>query len=151
MRCIEMMRGAINRRRREVLISGAALIAASTLPPRAWTQEKSKLKITGIRLVKLAPRKPPPSYTPAPGSWSTQGVEVSAPPNIYPEFKPTRSLFAGQNVPGFTVEVTTDKGIIGYGEGGAGGGAIVNGASGAPDDGPRSVRSSSATGTSIGA
>jgi L-rhamnonate dehydratase len=54
-------------------------------------------------------------------------VEVSAPPNIYPEFKPTRSLFAAKNVPGFTVEITTDKGITGYGEGGAGGGPIVMG------------------------
>src|ERR1700733_2524409 len=114
--------------RREFLIHAAALAAgAMTLPPLAWAQEKSKLKISGIRLVKLTPRKAPPSYTPAAGSWSTQGVEVSAPPNIYPEFKPTRSLFAAKNVPSFTVEITTDKGITGYGEGGAGGGAIVMG------------------------
>ena len=115
-------------RRRDLLITGAALAAgAIAVPPLSWAQEKSRLKITGIRLVKLTPRHPPPTYTPAAGSWSTQGVEVSAPPNIYPEFKPTRSLFAAKTGPGFTVEVTTDKGITGYGEGGAGGGAIVMG------------------------
>jgi L-rhamnonate dehydratase len=115
-------------KRREFLTGSAALAAgAIALPPLAWAQEKSRLKITNIRLVKLSPKNPLPRYKPAPGSWSTQGVEVSAPPNIYPEFKPTRSLFDAKNVPGFTVEVTTDKGIVGYGEGGAGGGAIVMG------------------------
>jgi L-rhamnonate dehydratase len=115
--------------KRREFMTGATAFAAGciTLPPLAWAQEKSKLKITGIRLVKLSPRNPPPQYTPAAGSWSTQGVEVSAPPNIYPEFKPTRSLFGARNVPSFAVEVTTDKGITGYGEGGAGGGDIVMG------------------------
>ena len=114
--------------KRRDFLTGAAAVAAGaiSLPPLGWAQEKSKLKITGVRLVKLAPRRPPPSYTPAAGSWSTQGVEVSAPPNIYPEFRPTRSLFAAKNVPGFTVEITTDKGITGYGEGGAGGNATAN-------------------------
>ena len=115
--------------KRRNFLTGAAAVAAGalTLPSLGWAQEKSKLKITGIRLVKLTPKNPPPVYKPAPGSWSTQGVEVSAPPNIYPEFRPTRSLFAAKNVPGFTVEITTDKGITGYGEGGAGGGALVMG------------------------
>ena len=70
--------------KRRDFLTGAAAVAAGelTLPALGWAQEKSKLKITGIRLVKLTPRNPPPTYTPAPGSWSTQGVEVSAPPNI---------------------------------------------------------------------
>ena len=38
-----------------------------------------------------------------------------------------RELFAATNVPSFTVEVTTDKGIKGYGNGGPGGGAVVTG------------------------
>src|ERR1700722_13775337 len=118
---MSILRGAF------LLKVGALATSTFIAAPLAWTQEKSKLKITGIRLVKLTPRKSPPSYTPAAGSWSTQGVEVSAPPNIYPEFKPTRSLFAAKNVPGFAVEVSTDKGIIGYGEGGPGGGAVVMG------------------------
>ena len=103
---------------------GAASVA---LPPLAWAAEKSRLKITGIRIVKTRPKRPYPEFTPAAGSWSTQGVEVANPVSIYPEYKPTRSLFAATNVPGFEVEVTTDKGITGYGRGGAGGGAIVMG------------------------
>jgi L-rhamnonate dehydratase len=114
---------------RRDFLTGAAAVAAGalTLPSLGWAQEKSKLKITGVRLVRVAPKNPPPAYTPTAGSWSTQGVEVSAPPNIYPEFRATRSLFAARNVPSFTVEITTDKGIVGYGNGGAGGGAIVMG------------------------
>ena len=114
--------------RRELISSVAALAAVGvTLPELAFAQEKSRLKITGIRLVRTRPKRPYPEYTPAEGSWSTQNVEVANPVSIYPEYKPTRSLFAATDVPGFTVEVTTDKGITGYGRGGAGGGKIVMG------------------------
>jgi len=66
-------------KRREFL-NGAAAMAAGVLalPPLARAQEKSKLKITGIRLVTLAPRR--------------------RPPNIYPEFKPTRKPGWGRDV-----------------------------------------------------
>ena len=103
------------------------LTAGVTLPSLAWAQEKSKLKITDIKIVRTRPKKAYPAYTPSAGSWSTQGVEVANPVSIYPEYKPTRSLFAATNVPSFTVEVTTDKGIKGYGNGGPGGGNIVTG------------------------
>ncbi|MBL8215880.1 MAG: hypothetical protein JNK87_34480 [Bryobacterales bacterium] len=105
----------------------AAASTAISLPQFAFAQEKSKLKITGIRLVQTRPIKPPPKFTPSPGSWSTQGVEVANPVSIYPEYKATRSLFAADNVPSFTVEITTDKGIKGYGNGGPGGGNVVVG------------------------
>ena len=72
----------------------------ATLP---WAQEKSKLTITAIRLVKTKPKRPYPNYKPGPNSWSTQGVEVSAPLNICPEFKPSRSLFEAKGVDSFTV------------------------------------------------
>jgi L-rhamnonate dehydratase len=111
--------------RRDFFGLGAA--AAVTLPPLAWAQEQSKLKITDIKIVQTRPRKPYPKYTPSAGSWSTQGVEVANPVSIYPEFKPRRELFAATNVPSFTVEVSTDKGIKGYGNGGPGGGQIVTG------------------------
>ncbi|HEU0123364.1 MAG TPA: enolase C-terminal domain-like protein [Bryobacteraceae bacterium] len=104
-----------------------SLAAAPALPALAWAQEKSKLKITDIKIVKTRPRKPYPTYKPADGAWSTQFVEVANPVSIYPEFKPRRELFGATNVPSFTVEVTTDKGIKGYGNGGPGGGAIVTG------------------------
>lgn len=105
----------------------AAASTAVSLPQFAFAQEKSKLKITGIRLVQTRLRKPLPKYTPSAGSWSTQGVEVANPVSIYPEYKATRSLFAAENVPSFTVEITTDKGIKGYGNGGPGGGNVVVG------------------------
>jgi len=104
-----------------------SLAAAPALPALAWAQEKSKLKITDIKIVGTRPRKPYPTYKPADGAWSTQFVEVANPMSIYPEFKPRRDLFAATNVPSFTVEVTTDKGIKGYGNGGPGGGQIVTG------------------------
>jgi len=104
-----------------------SLAAAPALPALAWAQEKSKLKITDIKIVRTRPRKPYPTYKPADGAWSTQFVEVANPVSIYPEFKPRRELFGATNVPSFTVEVTTDKGIKGYGNGGPGGGQIVTG------------------------
>lgn len=104
-----------------------SLAAAPALPALAWAQEKSKLKITDIKIVKTRPKKPYPPYTPAAGAWSTQGVEVANPVSIYPEYKPRRELFGATNVPSFTVEITTDKGIKGYGNGGPGGGQVVTG------------------------
>ena len=55
--------------------------------------EKSGLKIASVRLVQTKPRRPVPSYQPAPGSWSTGGVEVANPMSIYAEYKARRSLF----------------------------------------------------------
>ncbi len=103
------------------------LLKLAALPALGWAQEKSKLKITGIRLVNAQPRKPYPTFTPAPGAWSTQFVEVANPMSIYPEFKPRRELFFPDTgkIPGFTVEITTDKGVTGYGSGGPGGGPVV--------------------------
>lgn len=96
-------------------------------PSFAFQVEQSKMKITSVRLVKTRPRRPLPSYTPASDAWSAGGVEVASPMSIYPKYKPMRSLFmpdAGR-VPSLTVEVTTDRGVKGYGEGGPGGGTIV--------------------------
>ncbi len=103
------------------------LLKAVALPALGWAQEKSKLKITGIRLVEVKPRKPYPAFTPAAGSWSVDKVEVANPMSIYPEFKARRALFFADpgKVPSFTVEITTDKGITGYGGGGPGGGTVV--------------------------
>jgi L-rhamnonate dehydratase len=111
--------------RRELL----GTLAGAALAPLAWSQEKSKLKITGVRLVRTRPKRPVPSYQPAPGSWSTGGVEVANPMSIYPKYKPMRSLFMADapSLGGFTVEISTDKGIKGYGSGGPAGGPIVEG------------------------
>ena len=90
---------------------------------------KSKMKIASVRLVKTRPKRPLASYKPAADAWSTQGVEVANPMSIYPKYKATRSLFFPDpgKMPGFTVEVATDKGLKGYGSGGTGGGAVVEG------------------------
>lgn len=106
------------------LLAGAAP-AMAQLPDLG----RSRMKITSVRLVNTRPKRPVPTYTPSPGSWSTQAVEVANPMSIYPRYKATRSLFFPDpgKVPGFTVEIATDKGVKGYGSGGSGGGAIVEG------------------------
>ena len=43
-------------------------------PPLPFQNEKSKLKITSVRMVNPRPKRPLPQYTPAAGSWSTGGV-----------------------------------------------------------------------------
>jgi len=101
----------------------AALPAAAQLPDLG----KSKLKITSVKVVKTRPRLPITPFKPAPGAWSTQEVEVANPMSIYPKYKATRSLFNPD--PGklgdFTVEVATDKGVKGYGNGGPAGNFVV--------------------------
>jgi L-rhamnonate dehydratase len=114
-------------RRSLLRLGGLSALSLIRLPPLAFAQEKSKLKITGVRLVKTRPKRPLPPYTPAPGAWSTNGVEVASPMSIYPEYKAKRSLFLPDpdKVPSFTAEISTDKGVKGYGSGGPGGGYVV--------------------------
>jgi L-rhamnonate dehydratase len=117
-------------RRRQFLTGGAVLSATGLAPsavPGPLQGEKSRMKITGVRLVRTSPKRPLPSYTPSPGSWSVGGVEVANPMSIYPEYKARRSLFmpAPGQWEGFTVEIATDKGVKGYGQGGMGGGEVV--------------------------
>ncbi|HEY3441324.1 MAG TPA: enolase C-terminal domain-like protein [Paludibaculum sp.] len=117
--------------RRTFFSTGLAAGAASTAGAAAQTPDlgRSKMKITSVRLVNTRPKRPAPRYTPSPGSWGTQSVEVANPMSIYEKYKATRSLFfpdAGK-VPGFTVEIATDKGVKGYGSGGAAGGVVVEG------------------------
>ncbi len=112
--------------RRTFLAAPAAPLFAQTGAP-PFVGENSKLKIASVRLVRTSPRRPLPPYKPTPGSWSTGGVEVANPMSIYPEYKPTRSLFQPDpgKVPPFVVEIAADKGVKGYGFGGPGGGQIV--------------------------
>jgi L-rhamnonate dehydratase len=94
-------------------------------PPLPFQGEKSKQKITNVRMVSPRPKKPVPSYTPAPGSWSTGGVEVANPMSIYPKYKPMRSLFMADDLGPEAVEITTDKGVKGIGYGGPGAGFVI--------------------------
>ena len=112
----------MNRRR---FLSAAG--AATALPALSFADEKSGLKISGVRLVQTRPKRPLPAYQPSAAAWSTNGVEVASPMSVYPEYKAMRSLFLPDpgKMPGFTVEIATDKGVRGYGSGGPGGGTVV--------------------------
>jgi L-rhamnonate dehydratase len=114
-------------RRQFLSLTGLGIAGPATQIAYPFQIEKSKLKITSVRLVNTRPRHPAPAYTPAPGSWSTGNVEVASPMSIYPEYKAMRSLFLPDSgkLPGFTVEIATDKGVKGYGTGGLGGGQVV--------------------------
>ncbi len=117
-------------KRRDFFTGATAGLAAAAVPsglPAAGGRDE--LKITGVRLVRVRPRRPVPKYEPAPGSWSTGGVEVANPMSIYPEYKAQRSLFMPDpgGISGFWVEISTDKGLKGYGQGGPAGGPMVEG------------------------
>lgn len=111
-------------RRHFLQLAAAAPLAPLALP---FQDEKSKMKIASVRLVRTRPKNPLPAYKPAAGSWSTGGVEVANPMSIYPEYKAMRSLFMPDpgKLEGFWVEIATDKDLKGYGTGGIAGGHIV--------------------------
>ena len=96
--------------------------APAALP---FSEEKSGLKITAIRPVRLIPKKPWPRYQPSTGSWNTNEVEVANPLSIYPKFKPRRSLFFAEDLGPDGVVIETDKGVTGFGYGGPGGAFVV--------------------------
>src|ERR1019366_6271680 len=120
--------GDLMMRRRNFLELGgmAALASAAPLP---FQGENSKLKINSVRLVHTRPKRPGPVCNSPPASWSASGVEVANPMSIYPEYKPTRSLFMPDpgKLDGFTVGISPDKGVKGYGSGGIAGGEVVMG------------------------
>ncbi len=68
-------------------------VSAPLYAQAPFADVKSKLKITGVRVVDTKPRRPVPAYKPSAGSWNTNNVEVANPMSIYPEYKATRSLF----------------------------------------------------------
>ena len=94
-------------------------------PPLPFRDEKSDLKITRIRAVRLVPTQPLPKYEQTPGTWNTTEVEIANPLSIYPKFKPRRSLFYAEDLGPDTVMVETNKGITGFGYGGPGAAFVV--------------------------
>ena len=91
----------------------------------SFLDEKSGLKITGIRAARLVPKRPLPAYKPTPDSWNTSQVEIANPMSIYPRFKPRRSTFFADDLGPTSVIVETDKGITGFGYGGPGASFVV--------------------------
>lgn len=94
--------------------------------------EDAGLKITSVRVVKTRPKNPLPAYTPDPGSYWVNR-EAARPITIYPEYSGRRG--AGSKwmpdpagpMGAIMVEVATDKGLKGYGNGGNGGGPVIEG------------------------
>ncbi|MDX2020434.1 MAG: enolase C-terminal domain-like protein [Deltaproteobacteria bacterium] len=98
-------------------------------PPLPWKDEASGLKIVDVRVVKTKPATPREAYTPpkSPSGLEYQGHGVVGPMSVYEQYRGARSSYY-PNKPGldyFTVEITTDKGIKGYGLGGTGGALVV--------------------------
>jgi L-rhamnonate dehydratase len=114
---------------RRTFLSAAPAATAAPLAAQCPDFGRSKLKITGVKIVKTRSRLYVPTYKPTAGAWSTQGVEVANPMSIYPKYKAQRSLFNPDpgKLEDFTVEISTDKGIKGYGNGGRAGATIVEG------------------------
>jgi L-rhamnonate dehydratase len=121
--------------RRGFLKSSLAALAglaagAGSAPSAPWPVEDG-LAITDVRLVRTRPRNPLPRYEPVPGSyWANR--EAARPITIYPEYTGRRGPGSTwMPEPGaldaFTVEVSTNKGLKGYGRGGHGGGPVVEG------------------------
>jgi L-rhamnonate dehydratase len=91
-----------------------------SLSPLTFRDQESKLRITGVRMVHPRPKKPMPSYEPAPGSWSTGGALVANPMSIYPKYRARRDSFMADDLGPDAVEITANKGIKGIGFGGPG-------------------------------
>ena len=110
---------------------GSGLVTGEAAP-LSFQSEKSGLKITGLRLVEARSRKRLPPYKIAYETWSAPNTAKALPMNKYgpgrqasgETFDPNLPLFPGVGG-AFTVEVTTDKGVTGYGRGGNGGTAHV--------------------------
>ncbi len=109
--------------------SSLALSEASTQAlPVPCLAEKSGLKVTGVRLVELKSKRPLPPYKIAYEQWSAPGTPKALPTNKYgpgsqaagETFDPSRLPYPGVSG-AFSVEITTDKGVTGYGRGGNGG------------------------------
>src|ERR1700750_3252937 len=65
--------GGMMNRRSFVKLAVRTAMSFPTTHPLAFGQEKSKLKITGVRIVTTRPKRPVPEYKPAAGAWSTGG------------------------------------------------------------------------------
>jgi len=111
--------------RREFIMSAASMglvsLADVVLPKMAWADEKSRMKITDVRLIKVKPRYQAPAE--AKGIKTFTG-ETARPMSIYPEYKGSMS-WSPTGINSAYVEITTDKGIKGIGIAGAGGGDVI--------------------------
>lgn len=96
--------------------------------PAPFQTEKSGLKINGVRVVEARSRTTLPQYKIAYERWSSPDAPKALPTNLYTPGRQARGETFNPNLPlfpgvggAFSVEVTTDKGVTGYGRGGHGG------------------------------
>ncbi|MDE0625265.1 MAG: hypothetical protein OXH99_02595 [Bryobacterales bacterium] len=115
---------------RRDLLGFAAIIAGSGNAARAQQQwpVESGLRITDVQVVRTRPRNPLPSYEPTPGSyWTTR--EAARPIEIHPEYTgkrgPGSKWMPDRSLGSVTVEVSTNKGLKGYGRAGSAAGPFV--------------------------
>ncbi len=101
--------------------------------PLPWPQNDGDLRITSVRLVKVRPKRPVPTYTPDPNSWTArlrrETEEIASPMSIYPKYKPSRSLFGpdDERLGRVWVEIGTNQGVSGLAPGGPGAGPFIGG------------------------
>ncbi len=116
--------------RRGFLGLGAALVSSSkeALAQQPWPAE-SGLEITDVRVVRTRPTNPLPSYEPTPGSyWVTR--EAARPIEIHREYTgkrgPGSKWMPDSSLGSVIVEVSTNKGLKGYGRAGSAAGPFVD-------------------------
>ena len=97
----------------------AGFAASHTAEAAPWPVDDD-LKITDVRVVQTRPKNPFPRYEPTPGSyWTTR--EAARPIEMHPEYTGKRGLgskwMPERSLGGVTVEISTNKGLKGYGRG----------------------------------
>ncbi len=115
--------------RRALLLSGigAGVARLGGAAPAPWPVEPG-LEITDVRVVRTRPRRPLPEYAPAPGSyWATR--EAARPIELHREYTgkrgPESKWMPDPGLGGVTVEISTNKGLKGYGRGGSAAGPFI--------------------------
>ena len=115
--------------RRDILGFAAVLAgsAAAASAQQQWPVE-TDLEITDVRVVRTRPKNPLPTYEPTPGSyWATR--EAARPIEVHPEYTgkrgPGSKWMPDRSLGAVTVEISTNKGLKGYGRAGSAGGPFV--------------------------
>ena len=107
-------------------LAAGTLVATSAYAQAPFADEKSKLKITGVRLVQTGRESPRPRTRRRRARGRPSGSKSRIRCRSIPSTRPAIAVSADPGkVRGVTVEIRTDKGIKGYGKGGPGAGYVV--------------------------
>ena len=105
--------------------AGDLNLQAAEPPPLPFRDEKSGLKITGIKMVSPRRKKPWPEYEPSEGAWRGRPHQTATPMSIYPKYKINGSLSRPDDLGPEVVQISTDNGVSGIGYGGPGAGFVI--------------------------